>query len=1272
MSGPFTGSAAFLGVNTFAGISAAFARSNRLSALPVNLSLVGLDDGYDPGQALSNVQLLSVQHNLLGVLGAVGTPTVQNILPYLDAYAIPLYGPVTGVRSLRHPFVPHVVNIRASYDDECEAIVRLCIAQGRLRMSLFYQNDGFGQAGMQGLQLALGTRGLAILSNASYVRNTLEVQSGLEQLLAGIAPQAVLCVGVGPACGAFINAAVSNGSWSGEDIAYFALSFVAAESLAAALLPSIAAPVYVSQVVPPPYPSNQTTAAASLANEYNAELQLSCPNCTATFAGLEGYMAGRLVSSALQFHPELVAQWTAQPPSLVSVNASTAAARLAFANAVLEQGMLPAGGTVRQGPYGPACTGDEFDGLGFCSCNQGSHVVFLSQLDSATSAWLDLPQSVYTFVDCGTAILEPVLLANQPIIFGQSAALTGPHSAMGGEMARGLRAAFHEYNLANLGTRRNLLLISYDDEANVTLTELNVQDLIHRQAMFALVGTDSSAATLAQLPLTTAAGVPMVGPLSGFQWLRTNGSDYVVNVRASFDDQCAAVVATMIDTNHCAAIGILVGTTEEDDAVLAAMQLALAYHRTAQSLVLRYETTAAQGAVKLLAANSGVDCLYLNGAASDVAAAIVQLKRSSGSPTSFYVNDHVGPELLVEALGDDYSQVWMSQAMPSPQLDSSNSTAASSAGFLLSYHAAMATLFPSDAQQVSYPSVEGYLVGRLIAAAMTSDPEQTPETWLNNLYALGPISLDGLIVGPYQRSLVVADSAASSSSVAKSAAEVVCDQGYAAVSMASITPAGDFEQGTVYAVPSTVSASMGVKQVPLVSGFGSTGVCGVSSAYEDSLCPINSQKVYLSSSTTAYVCIRCAAGQAADGSTAPCEYPTDVIPSYSTALIAALGALVIALTLGVMAGVYALRKHAVLRAASPLFLVLILVGVLLALAAVLVLSQSAPSSSMCASATILGHLAYALSIGALVAKSYRLAAIFNQRQMKVLKINDRQLLLALGAALLLCAAYLTAWLLLDPPLLTLMVDLQTQSQTSICLSSSAVWSVVLVCAESSLLLYGMVIAYRCRHNPEAFNETRHIAVILYNCAVIGAVAVGVLYGVSLSFSSTLELECGCLLVISLTLLSVLFGPKFYQLYAGQGEQVQELSSQLSGHQRMTVNVKRNAADERARANTSHLSPSQREASHSRVVGSPLSPHRSRTDRSWMEAPSIAATTTSGGDVSTEQLHGGQREEAKVKQVDQLVPSHPSGSSSHNRRTLQLAQTMAPLSVVSDSRADAPL
>ena len=451
-----------------------------------------------------------------------------------------------------------------------------------------------------------------------------------------------------------------------------------------------------------------------------------------------------------------------------------------------------------------------------------------------------------------------------------------------------------------------------------------------------------------------------------------------------------------------------------------------------------------------------------------------------------------------------------------------------------------------------------------------------------------------------------------------------------------------------------------------MTGTGSTGVCGVSTAYMDPACPVDSQKVYLSASTMAYTCIQCASGQTSDGSTSPCTYPSEVVPKYSTVIICVASALCIALTLAVMAAVCALRKRAVLRAASPLFLGLILVGVLLALTTVILASQNPATSALCESATVFGHVAYALSIGALVAKSYRLAAIFNQRRVKVLKISDRQLALVLAALLLVLLIYLTVWMTVDPPAATVVVSVSTASQTLLCRSSSTVWSVLLVSVEAALLLYGMAIAYRCRHNPEAFNETRHIAVILYNSAFIGAATVGVLYAVTLSAFTTTVLLCASILVVAATMVTVLIGPKFYQIYANHTEQSTELQphSQHSSHTSNGQLVVRSAAksqlgrpiDDKLKPSSPYGSPSSHELGFRSIAAhTPLS-----ADRSWMETP----VTVAGRNSSSSESELRAEENVGRPQQQQHVKS-PTSSSSVGQRTVQ-AQRIASLVAVTDS------
>jgi hypothetical protein len=53
--------------------------------------------------------------------------------------------------------------VYTAYDDEVAAMVDFCLSQGRERISLFRQDDGFGQAGQTALEIALANQALSIL-----------------------------------------------------------------------------------------------------------------------------------------------------------------------------------------------------------------------------------------------------------------------------------------------------------------------------------------------------------------------------------------------------------------------------------------------------------------------------------------------------------------------------------------------------------------------------------------------------------------------------------------------------------------------------------------------------------------------------------------------------------------------------------------------------------------------------------------------------------------------------------------------------------------------------------------------------------------------------------------------------------------------------------------------------------------------------------------------------------------------------------------------------
>jgi branched-chain amino acid transport system substrate-binding protein len=80
-------------------------------------------------------------------MGFVGTPTAKVAVPIAEKSNVPYIAPFTGAEFLRNPYKKYVVNLRGSYYQEAEALVKYFVDQKGLKsISVFYQNDGYGRA----------------------------------------------------------------------------------------------------------------------------------------------------------------------------------------------------------------------------------------------------------------------------------------------------------------------------------------------------------------------------------------------------------------------------------------------------------------------------------------------------------------------------------------------------------------------------------------------------------------------------------------------------------------------------------------------------------------------------------------------------------------------------------------------------------------------------------------------------------------------------------------------------------------------------------------------------------------------------------------------------------------------------------------------------------------------------------------------------------------------------------------------------------------------
>ena len=290
-SAAFSGPAQDLGKNLRLGIEAAFEEANlRGGVHGRTLVLRSLDDAYEPEAAIANTRRLIADDGVFALIGAVGTPTSRSATPIAADAGVPYLAPFTGAEFLRDPRLRNVINLRASYYQETEAMVSRLIGDlGIDRVGVIYQDDSFGQAGYRGVRRALERRGLAPVAIGVYPRNTTAVKTALLDVRRSD-PRAVILVGAYEPVAALI-------AWArhtGFDPVFLTISFVGSNALAREL-GAAGAGVFVTQVVPFPDGDEPVVTLA-----YRRALAAHSPEAVPGFVSFEGYLAGRLAIAALE------------------------------------------------------------------------------------------------------------------------------------------------------------------------------------------------------------------------------------------------------------------------------------------------------------------------------------------------------------------------------------------------------------------------------------------------------------------------------------------------------------------------------------------------------------------------------------------------------------------------------------------------------------------------------------------------------------------------------------------------------------------------------------------------------------------------------------------------------------------------------------------------------------------------------------------------------------------------------------------------------------
>jgi branched-chain amino acid transport system substrate-binding protein len=327
------------------------------------------------------------------------------------------------------------------------------------------------------------------------------------------------------------------------------------------------------------------------------------------------------------------------------------------------------------------------------------------------------------------------------IVFGQTAALDGPASALGQGMRDGLLAAFAEANKAGGVKGHTLELISADDGYEPTKSIAAAKQLINDDKVFALVGSVGTPTSLAVQPIAAEAGVPFIGAFTGAEFLRDPYKPNVVNVRASYFQETETMVEHLTKDLGVTRIAIFYQDDAYGQAGLAGVKRAL--DKRSMQLVSEgtYErnTTAVKGA--LLSIKKGNPDAVIMIGAYQPSAEFIRLARLVKLDATFVNISFVGTDALAKELGPAGVGVVVTEVVPFP--------GDPSVGIVGEYQAALRASKP-DAKP-NFVSLEGYIVGRLMVLALQKIPgEITRQALLDTIRTTGSFDLGGmqLVYGP--------------------------------------------------------------------------------------------------------------------------------------------------------------------------------------------------------------------------------------------------------------------------------------------------------------------------------------------------------------------------------------------------------------------------------------------------------------------------------------------------------------------------------------------
>jgi branched-chain amino acid transport system substrate-binding protein len=250
------------------------------------------DDAYKVDETVRLTREMLAKPEVVALFGFAGTANVGKLLTdkVLEEGGAALVAPYTGGEPLRSPFNRWIFHVRAGYAAEAEHMVQQLTTLGMSRIAVMYQDDGFGKAGLAGVETAMTKRNLKLITTAGYERNTDKVDEAVKRIRASD-PQAIIMISINRPTAAFIKQYRE----SGGGAQLLNISVVDPAELVKLAGLKNAHGLGISQVVPYPYMAN-----LPVIREYQELLKKYAPKEEVNYTSFEEFLGAKVLVEALR------------------------------------------------------------------------------------------------------------------------------------------------------------------------------------------------------------------------------------------------------------------------------------------------------------------------------------------------------------------------------------------------------------------------------------------------------------------------------------------------------------------------------------------------------------------------------------------------------------------------------------------------------------------------------------------------------------------------------------------------------------------------------------------------------------------------------------------------------------------------------------------------------------------------------------------------------------------------------------------------------------